>query len=99
MSRRLLPLLHLGNATETIRIIEDRSNCRQPARAALAYTIGSFRRDCTEFLSGRAAIEAFLARKRVDALDHPLIKEVRAFSDDRISATVRQRQRTSNLRD
>ena len=52
---------------------------------SLAYTPDSVWRNRAEFLSGRDAIVAFLQRKWTRELDYRLIKEVWAFTDDRIA--------------
>lgn len=64
---------------------EDAWNSRDPARVALAYTEDSRWRNRSEFFTGRPAIEAFLTRKWQRELDYRLIKEVWAFTDDRIA--------------
>ena len=58
---------------------------RDPARVALAYTPDSRWRNRSEFFSGRAEIEAFLNRKWASELEYRLIKELWAFTDDRIA--------------
>ena len=67
------------------RLAEDAWNSRDPARVALAYTEDSLWRNRSEFLRGRAAIEAFLTRKWVRELDYRLIKEVWAFQGNCIA--------------
>ena len=52
---------------------------------ALAYTSDSVWRNRAEFLQGRAAIHAFLTRKWAKELDYRLIKEVWAFTANRIA--------------
>jgi uncharacterized protein len=52
---------------------------------ALGYTSDSRWRNRAEFIIGRAAIEAFLARKWSRELDYRLIKEVWAHTDNRIA--------------
>lgn len=64
---------------------EDAWNGRDPARVALAYTEDSRWRNRSEFLQGRAAIEAFLTRKWQRELQYRLIKEVWAFHESRIA--------------
>jgi nuclear transport factor 2 (NTF2) superfamily protein len=64
---------------------EDAWNTRDPARVALAYTADSRWRNRAEFVSGREAIEAFLARKWAQELEYRLIKEVWAFRENRIA--------------
>ncbi len=64
---------------------EDAWNTRDPGRVSLAYTEDSTWRNRAEFLSGRAAIVAFLQRKWGRELDYRLIKEVWAFTNNRIA--------------
>lgn len=64
---------------------EDAWNSRDPERVALAYTPDSSWRNRAEFIMGREAITAFLQRKWARELDYRLIKEVWAFTADRIA--------------
>ncbi|HSP97667.1 MAG TPA: nuclear transport factor 2 family protein [Candidatus Dormibacteraeota bacterium] len=80
-----VPPFALATAVEKVRKAEDAWNTRDPARVALAYTTDSRWRNRAEFLSGRAAIVAFLTRKWNRELDYRLIKELWAFGDDRIA--------------
>ena len=86
MSRPPLPPFTAETAAQKARMAEDAWNTRDPARVALAYTTDSRWRNRSEFLQGRAAIEAFLTRKWSRELDYRLIKEVWAFHDNRIAA-------------
>jgi uncharacterized protein len=85
MSRPPLPPFTQENAIQKVRAAEDAWNTREPARVAQAYTEDSQWRNRTEFLHGRAAIEAFLTRKWQRELDYRLIKELWAFRDNRIA--------------
>ena len=85
MSRPPLPPLTAETATQKVRMAEDAWNTRDPARVALPYTIDSHWRNRSEFLEGRAAIEAFLTRKWSRELDYRLIKEVWTFRENRIA--------------
>src|SRR6516164_7192585 len=85
MDRPPLPPFNEETAAQKARLAEDAWNTRDPARVALAYTPDSRWRNRSEFFSGRAAIEAFLARKWARELDYRLIKELWAFSGDRIA--------------
>ena len=80
-----LPPFTLDSALEKVRKAEDAWNSRDPERVALAYTPDSRWRNRTEFFSGRAAIIAFLRRKWAQELDYRLVKELWAFTDDRIA--------------
>lgn len=86
MVSRPLPPFTWDTATAKVRAIEDNWNSREPARVALCYSIDSFWRIHLKFLSGRAAIEAFLARKWAKELEYRLINELWAFTDHRIAA-------------
>jgi nuclear transport factor 2 (NTF2) superfamily protein len=85
MSRPPIPPFNRETAIQKVRLAEDGWNSRDPVQVALAYTIDSVWRNRAEFLSGRAAIEAFLARKWAMELDYRLVKELWAFTDNRIA--------------
>src|SRR3954464_1284407 len=84
-SRPPLPPFTAETAAQKARMAEDAWNTRDPARFALAYTVDSRWRNRSEFLHGRAEIEAFLTRKWQRELDYRLIKEVWAFRENRIA--------------
>jgi hypothetical protein len=85
MERHPLPPFTAETAAQKARLAEDAWNSRDPARVALAYSEDSRWRNRSEFLEGRAAIEAFLTRKWERELEYRLIKEVWAFTDSRIA--------------
>ena len=70
---------------QKVRGAEDGWNSRDPARVCLAYSIDSRWRNRAEFIQGRAAIVAFLTRKWNRELDYRLIKELWAFTGNRIA--------------
>jgi nuclear transport factor 2 (NTF2) superfamily protein len=72
-------------AVEKVRKAEDAWNTRDPVRVSLAYTPDSRWRNRAEFFSGREAIVAFLTRKWARELDYRLIKELWAFTGDRVA--------------
>ncbi|SDO06954.1 nuclear transport factor 2 family protein [Phyllobacterium sp. OV277] len=80
-----LPPFTRETATQKVRAAEDGWNTRNPERVALAYTADSYWRNRAEFVQGRDAIAAFLARKWNRELDYRLIKELWAFTDNRIA--------------
>lgn len=80
-----LPPFSHGTAVTKVRAAEDAWNSRDPARVALAYTLDSRWRNRAEFLVGRAAIEDFLTRKWQREHDYRLIKELWAFTENRIA--------------
>ena len=84
-SRPPVPPFTRESAILKVRKAEDGWNSRDPERVALAYTTDSYWRNRSEFLTGRAAIVEFLRRKWQAERDYRLIKELWAFTDDRIS--------------
>ena len=80
-----LPPFNAETAAQKVRMAEDAWNGRDPERVSLAYTPDSRWRNRAEFLQGRAEIVAFLQRKWAGELDYRLIKELWAFSGNRIA--------------
>ncbi len=72
-------------AITKVRLAEDGWNSRDPQRVSLVYTPDSIWRNRAEFPRGRAEIVAFLTRKWERELDYRLIKELWAFTGDRIA--------------
>jgi uncharacterized protein len=72
-------------AIQKVRAAEDAWNTCDPARVPAAYTPDSRWRNRDEFFSGRDAIAAFLNRKWARELDYRLIKELWAFTENRIA--------------
>lgn len=85
MSRPPLPPFNETSAIVKVRKAEDAWNGRDPTQVALAYTPHSRWRNRSEFVSGRAEIESFLTAKWAREQDYRLIKELWAFTDDRIA--------------
>lgn len=73
------------SAIQKVRLAEDGWNSRAPERVCLAYSPDSKWRNRSEFVTGREAIVAFLTRKWAKELDYRLIKELWAFTDNRIA--------------
>jgi nuclear transport factor 2 (NTF2) superfamily protein len=80
-----LPPFTEDSAREKVRLAEDAWNTRDPARVALAYTVDSRWRNRAEFIHGREEIVAFLTRKWARELDYRLVKELWAFTGNRIA--------------
>lgn len=80
-----LPPFTLESATQKVRLAEDGWNSRDPARVALAYTEDTKWRNRAEFVTNRLDAEQFLRRKWAKELDYRLIKELWAFSGNRIA--------------
>ena len=81
----LPPFTDADSAIKKVRLAEDAWNSRDPQRVSLAYSMDSQWRNRAEFLQGREAIAAFLTRKWNRELDYRLIKELWAYTGDRIA--------------
>ncbi|MDR2309186.1 MAG: DUF1348 family protein [Paucimonas sp.] len=85
MSRPPLPPFTRESAIEKVRLAEDGWNSRDAAKVALAYTPDTQWRNRTEFCHNREQAQAFLTRKWNRELEYRLIKELWAFTDERIA--------------
>ncbi len=85
MPSSLKPPFTEERARAKVQAAEDAWNSRDPERVALAYTVDSHWRNRTEFFTGREAIKAFLRRKWAKELDYKLMKELWAYTANRIS--------------
>lgn len=85
MSRPPYPPFTAETAAQKARMAEDAWNSRDPDKVALAYTHDSVWRNRAEFFAGRHAIVEFLKRKWAREIEYRLIKEVWAWSGDRIA--------------
>jgi uncharacterized protein len=81
----IAPPFTLVTALRKVRLAEDAWNSRDPKRVALAYGEDSVWRNRSEFVTGRAAIRRFLAGKWERELDYRLVKDLWAFTDERIA--------------
>jgi uncharacterized protein len=84
-TRPPLPPFDLPSAITKVRMAEDAWNTRTPDRVAQGYTLDSHWRNRDTFAVGRAEIVAFLTAKWERELDYRLIKELWAFTGDRIA--------------
>jgi uncharacterized protein len=80
-----LPPFTRETAIQKVRGAEDGWNSRDPQRVALAYTPQSVWRNRAEFVTGREAIVGFLTRKWAREFDYRLIKELWAYTENRIA--------------
>lgn len=85
MSRPPLPPFDRLSALKKVQAAEDAWNSRDPERVAQAYSIDSQWRNRNDFFQGRAAIEEFLRNKWSRELHYRLMKELWAYTDNRIS--------------
>jgi nuclear transport factor 2 (NTF2) superfamily protein len=81
----LVPPFTRDSATQKVRLAEDGWNSRDPQRVSLVYTVDSRWRNRSEFITGRSEIVGFLQRKWAKELDYRLIKELWAFTENRIA--------------
>ena len=84
-TRPPLPPFTRETAIQKVRLAEDGWNTRDPEKVALAYAIDSRWRNRAEFPNGRQEIIQFLKRKWAKELDYRLIKELWAFTGNRIA--------------
>ncbi len=85
MKTKIIPPFTYETAKAKVQMAENAWNTRDPEKVALAYTEDSQWRNRDEFFQGRAAIKEFLKRKWHKELHYRLMKELWAFTDDRIS--------------
>src|ERR1700761_7185214 len=84
-SRPPFPPFTRESAMQKVRGAEDGWNSCDPQRVSLVYTPDSEWRNRAEFFRGRAEIVAFLTRKWAKELEYRLIKELWAFTTNRIA--------------
>jgi nuclear transport factor 2 (NTF2) superfamily protein len=72
-------------AIQKTRMAENAWNTQDPEKVSLAYTLDSTWRNRSEFIIGRENIVIFLRRKWAKEQEYRLIKELWAFSDNRIA--------------
>jgi len=84
-SRPPLPPFTKETALVKVHRAEDAWNQRQPEAVAKAYSEDSVWRNRAEFIRGRAEITAFLTRKWNRELEYRLIKQLWAFTGNRIA--------------
>ncbi len=85
ISVQLIPPFTYRTAAAKVQAAEDGWNSRDPARVAQAYSENSVWRNRDLFFKGRPAIQNFLQHKWEKELDYKLMKELWAFTGNRIS--------------
>ncbi len=73
------------SAIAKVRAAEDAWNSRNPERVSLAYSEDCQWRNRSEFINGRAEIVQFLTRKWETENGYHLVKQLWAFSENRIA--------------
>lgn len=84
-ARPPLPPFTRETAIQKVRAAEDGWNSRDPQRVSLAYSPDSTWRNRSTFIRGRLQIVEFLTGKWRRELDYRLIKELWAFTGERIA--------------
>lgn len=92
--RAPLPPFTRETALIKVRAAEDAWNSRDPAKVALAYTLDSEWRNRDSFLTGRAAIIELLTEKWRHEEEYRLVKDLWAFTDNRIAVRFQYECRT-----
>ena len=80
-----LPPFNLESALTKVRLAEDGWNSRDPLKVAQAYSPDTCWRNRAEFIRGREQAAQFLARKWDKELEYRLIKELWAFTENKIA--------------
>ena len=80
-----LPPFSKEDALLKVRMAENGWNTQQPDKIAMAYSENSEWRNRNQFIKGRAEIENFLTIKWQKEHDYRLIKELWAYTDNRIA--------------
>lgn len=84
-SRPPLPPFNEATAIEKVRLAEDGWNSRDAAKVALAYTTDTQWRNRSTFVRSRDEAQTFLTAKWIKELDYRLIKELWAYTENRIA--------------
>jgi nuclear transport factor 2 (NTF2) superfamily protein len=80
-----LPPFTAETAAQKARAAEDGWNSRDAVKVSMAYTENSKWRNRAEIFEGRDKIVEFLTRKWAREIEYRLIKEVWAYTDNRIA--------------
>ena len=85
MKSTIKPPFTAETAKAKVQMAQDAWNTRDPEKVSMAYTEDSDWRNRDEFFTGRKAIQEFLESKWDKELDYRLMKELWAYTDNRIS--------------
>lgn len=85
MTRPPLPPFTQETASQKTRMAEDAWNSQNPQAVSLAYSPNSRWRNRSDFIHGREEIIAFLTKKWEREQDYRLIKDLWAFTENRIA--------------
>lgn len=79
-----LPPFTSETAQQKVLFAENAWNSKDAQKVAMAYTIDTEWRNRTQFINGRAEVEAFLTHKWEVELDYKLKKELWCFTENKI---------------
>jgi nuclear transport factor 2 (NTF2) superfamily protein len=85
MASSIKPPFTKETALQKVKTAQDAWNTKDPEKVALAYSPDSEWRNRTEFFTGRDEIKKFLTRKWQKELNYKLMKELWAYTNNRIS--------------
>jgi nuclear transport factor 2 (NTF2) superfamily protein len=85
MKHKLIPPFTYETAEAKVQAAQDGWNSKDPERVAQAYTVDTQWRNRDKFFTGREAVKEFLTDKWKKELNYILMKELWAFTDNRIS--------------
>jgi len=85
VKQALRPPFNAETARAKVQAAEDAWNSRDPERVSLAYSVDSQWRNRDKFFTGREAIKEFLTSKWAKELNYRLMKELWAYTENRIS--------------
>lgn len=80
-----LPPFTEETARQKIQGAEDAWNSKDPVKISMAYSIDTEWRNRSEFINGRAEVQAFLQNKWKEELDYKLKKDLWAYTDNKIA--------------
>ncbi len=95
-SRPPLPPFDEDSAKIKVRAAENGWNNKDPEKVSMAYSADSSWRNRSNFINGRSEIVDFLTNKWATELDYKLIKELWAFSNNRIAVRFAYEYRNAN---
>ena len=85
LNSKLIPPFSEQTAKEKVRAAEDAWNSRNPKHISEAYSVETVWRNRSQFVRGREEVVQFLTGKWDNELDYRLVKELWAFSANRIA--------------
>ena len=91
-----LPPFNLESAIIKVRAAENGWNNKDPHKVSLAYSVDSEWRNRSSFINGRDEIVEFLSNKWETEFDYKLIKELWAFTENRIAVRFAYEYKNAN---